>query len=72
MRMSSAVPAPLAKLLLIHSTVEATIFVSSRLFLNPHSGPAPIRVVGRVCHVGVYVNLGKPLEYDQLGNYKLQ
>ena len=64
MRMGSAVPAALAKLLLVNRPIEAPILVSSRLFLNPHSGPAPIRVVGRVCHVGVYVNLGKPLEYD--------
>ena len=68
MRMSSVVPTSLAKLLLEHSPVETPILVSSLIFLNSHSCPAPVRVVGRIRHVGVCVNLGKPSAYIGLGN----
>ena len=68
MRMSSVVPTSLAKLLLEYSPVETPILVSSLIFLNSHSCPAPVRVVGRVRHVGVCVNLGKPSAYIGLGN----
>ena len=68
MRMSSVVPTSHAKLLLEHSPVETLILVSSLIFLNSHSCPAPVRVVGRIRHVGVCVNLGKPSAYIGLGN----
>ena len=60
MRMSSVVPTSLAKLLLEHSPVESSNLISSRVLLNPHSSPASVRIVGRVSHAGVCVNLGQP------------
>ena len=68
MGMSSVVPTSLAKLLLEHSPVKSPILVFPLIFLNSHSCPAPVSVVGRVRHVGVCVNLGISSEYIGLGD----
>ena len=66
MRMSGIVSASLAKLFLEHSPVEAPTLISTLVFLDSNSRPAPVGVVGRVGHAGVRVNLGNNRKLPEL------